>query len=73
MASAPRSYGNNTMRKRGVDIAILGVDIAILGVDIAILSVDIAILGVDIANLRRQDKRGGATGGGRGRHSSGPR
>ena len=33
----------------------------------AILGVDIAILGVDIANLRARDK-GGATGGGRGRH-----
>ena len=31
MASTLRSYGNNTMRERGVDIAILGVDIAILG------------------------------------------
>ena len=65
MASTLRSYGNNTMRERGVDIAILGVDIAILGVDIA-------ILGVDRAILRRQEKRGRVTGGGRGRHS-GPR
>ena len=72
VASTLRSYGNNTMRERGVDIAILGVDIAILGVDIAILSVDIAIHGVDRAILRRQEKRGGATGGGKGRHS-GPR
>ena len=32
VASTLRSYGNNTMRKRGVDIAILGVVIAILGV-----------------------------------------
>ena len=70
MASTLRSYGNNTIRKSGVDIAIIGVDIAILGVDIAILGVDIAILDVDIANLRRQEKRGGATGGGRGRHSN---
>ena len=46
-----RSYGNNTVRERGVDIATLGVDIAILGVDIAILGVDIAFLGVDIAIL----------------------
>ena len=53
------------MRQRGVDIAILGVDIAIIGVDIA-------ILGVDRAILSRQEKRGEATGGGRGRHS-GPR
>ena len=45
VASTLRSYGTNTTRERGVDIAILGVDIAILGVDIAILSVDIAILG----------------------------
>ena len=51
VASTLRSYGNNTMRKRGVDIAILGVDIAILGVDIAILDVDIVILGVDVAVL----------------------
>ena len=51
VASTLRSYGNNTLRERGVDIAILGVDIAILGVDIAILGVDIAILGVDIAVL----------------------
>ena len=35
------------------------------GEDIAIL----AILVVDIANMRKQEKRGGATGGGRGRHS----
>ena len=49
VASTLRSYGNNTMRERGVDIAIIGVDIAILGVDIAILGVDIAVLGVDIA------------------------
>ena len=49
MASTLRSYGNNTMRERGVHIAILGVDIAILRVDIAILGVHIAILGVDIA------------------------
>ena len=47
VASTLRSYGNNTMRERGVDIAILGIDIAILGVDRAI--------------LRRQEKRGGAT------------
>ena len=88
VASTHRSYGNNTMRKRGVDIAILGVDrailrrqekrerlqgeggvdIAVLGVDIAVLGVDIAILSVDIANLRRREKKGGATGGrGRGR------
>ena len=45
MASTLRSYGNNTMRERGVDIAILGVDIAILGVDTEILGVDIAIPG----------------------------
>ena len=45
MASTLRSYGKNTMRERGVDIAILGVDIAILGVDTEILGVDIAILG----------------------------
>ena len=51
VASTLRSYGNSTMRERGVDIAILSVDIAILGVDIAILGVDIAILGVDIAVL----------------------
>ena len=59
VASALRSYGNNTVWEGGVDIAILGVDIAILGVyiiaipgvDIAILGVDIAILGVDIAIL----------------------
>ena len=49
VASTLRSYGNNTMWERGVDIAILGVDIAILGVDIAVLGVDIAILRVDIA------------------------
>ena len=49
VTSTLRSYGNNTMRERGVDIAILGVDIAILGVDITIHGVDIAILGVDIA------------------------
>ena len=61
LASTLSSYGNNTMRERGVDIAILGVDIAVLGVDIA-------FLGVDIANLRRREKKGGATGrGGRGR------
>ena len=65
MASTLTSYANSTMRERGVDIAILGVDIAILGVDIA-------IIGVDHAILRRQQKRGGATGGGRARHS-GPR
>ena len=77
--STLRSCSNNTMRGRGVDVAILGVDIAILGVeigilgvDVAILGVDIAILGIDIANLRRQEKRGGATRGGGGRHS-GPR
>ena len=58
VASTLKSYGNNKMRERGVDIAILGIDIAILGVDRAI--------------LRRQEKRGGATGRGRGRHS-GPR
>ena len=52
LASTLSSYGNNTMRERGVDIAILGVDIAILGVDIVILDVDRAI-------LRRQEKRGG--------------
>ena len=40
VASTLRSYGNNTMRERGVDIAILGVDIAVLGVDKAILGVD---------------------------------
>ena len=51
VASTLRSYGNNTTRERGVDIAILGVDIAILGVDIAILRVDIAVLGVDIEIL----------------------
>ena len=58
MASTLRSYGNNTIRERGIDIeilcvyiAILAVDIAILGIDIAILGVDIAILGVDIAIL----------------------
>ena len=51
VASTLRSYGNNTMRERGVDIAILGVDIAILGVDIGILGVDMPILGVDIAVL----------------------
>ena len=64
VASTLRSYGNNTMRERGVDIATLGVDIAILGVDRAILrrqerrgrvtgggGVDIAVLGVDIAVL----------------------
>ena len=52
----------------GVDIAVLGVDIAVLGVDIVILGVGIAILDVDIANLRRREKKGGATGrGGRGR------
>ena len=51
VVSTLRSYGNNTMRERGVDIAILGVDIAILGVGIAILGVDIAVLGVDIAIL----------------------
>ena len=51
MASTLRSYDNNTMRERGVDIAILGIDIPILGVDIATLAVDIAILGVDIAIL----------------------
>ena len=45
MGSKLRSYGNSTMRERGVDIAILGVDIATLGVDIVILRVDIAILG----------------------------
>ena len=76
VASTLRSYGNNTMRKRGVDIANLGVDIAILGVDtailgediavlgvhVAILGVDIAILGVDIAILRRQEKGWGLQG-----------
>ena len=46
------------MRERGVDIAILGVYIAILGEDIA-------ILGVDKAILRMQEKKGGATEGGR--------
>ena len=66
MASTRRSYGNNTMRERDVAIAILGVNIAILGVNIAILGVDIAVLGVDRVILRRQEKRGGATGGGRG-------
>ena len=30
VASTLRSYGNNTMHERGVDIEILGVDIAIL-------------------------------------------
>ena len=58
MASTLRSYGNNIIRKRGVDITMLGVDIPILG--------------VVIANPTRQEKRGGATGGGTGRHS-GPR
>ena len=72
MASTLRSYANSTMRERGVDIAILGVDIKILGVDTAIIGVHIAILGVDRAILKRQEKRGGATGGGRDRHS-GPR
>ena len=67
-----RSYSNTTTRERGVDITILGVDIAILDVDIAILGVEIAIPGVDRAILKRQEKRGGATGWGRGRHS-GPR
>ena len=51
MASTLKSYSNNAMRERGVDIAILGVDITILGVDIAVLGVDIAVLGVDIAIL----------------------
>ena len=51
VASTLRSYGNNTMRERGVDIAILGVDITVLGVDIAILGLDIVTLGVDIAIL----------------------
>ena len=36
----------------------------VLGVDIAVLGVDRAILGVDITNLRRPEKKGGATGGG---------
>ena len=67
MASTLRSYANSTMRERGEDIAILGVDI-----DTAIIGVHIAILGVDREILRRQEKRGGATGGGRSRHS-GPR
>ena len=58
MASTLRSYGNNTMRERGVDIAIIGVYIAILGEEIA-------ILGVDIAIFRMQEKKGGATGGGK--------
>ena len=57
-----RSYSNTTTRERGVDITILGVDIAILDVDIAILGVEIAIPGVDRAILKRQEKRGGATG-----------
>ena len=47
VASTFRSYGNNKLRERGVDITVLGVYIAILGLDIAILGVDIAILGVD--------------------------
>ena len=51
VTSTLRSYGNDTIRKSGVDIAILGVDIAVLGVDTAILGVAIAILGVDIAVL----------------------
>ena len=46
------------MRERGVDIAIIGVYIAILGEEIA-------ILGVDIAIFRMQEKKGGATGGGK--------
>ena len=58
VASTLRSYDNNTMRDRGIDIAILGVDIAILGVGIAILDVDIAILGVDIAVLGAVVPRG---------------
>ena len=58
MASTLRSYGNNTMRERGVDITILGVGIAILDVDTAILGVDIAILGVDIAVLGAVVPRG---------------
>ena len=51
VVSTLRSYGNRTMRERGVDIAILGVDIAILGVALAILGVDTSALGVDIAIL----------------------
>ena len=66
MASTLRSYGNSTMRERGVDIAILGVDIAILGGDIAILSVDIATHGEDMAILRMQEKREGLQGEGGG-------
>ena len=81
MASTLRSYANSTMRERGVYIAILGVGTVILSVDIVILGVDIAIIGIDrakrkgeglqeeggvgIANLRRGEKKGGATGGGR--------
>ena len=65
MAGTLRSYSNNTMRERGVDIATLGVDIATLGIDITTLGVDMTILGVDQAILRRQEKRGGATGGAR--------
>ena len=44
VAATLRSYANNTMRHRDVDIAILGVDIAILGVNIAILGVGRVIL-----------------------------
>ena len=58
LASTLRSYGDNTMRERGVGIAILGVDIAILGVDVATLGVDIAILDVDIAVLGAIGPRG---------------
>ena len=65
MASTLRSYGNNTTRERGVDIAILGIDIAIPGVDRAILRRQEKRLHVDIANLRGREKKGGATGGGR--------
>ena len=55
MASTLRSYGNNTIRERGVDVAILGVDMAILVVDIAILAI-----------LRMQEKWRGYRGGGEG-------
>ena len=51
VTSTLRGYGNNTMRERGVDIAILVVGIVILGEDLAVLGVDIAALGVDIAIL----------------------
>ena len=58
VASTLRSGGNNKMRERGVDIAILGVDIATLGEDMAVLGVDIVILGVDIAVLGAVVSRG---------------